>query len=146
LDIQTTFSKEKTTTQVKARINTGEGVYLKGLKNKAITGYEIHMGNSSLGHNAKSLDTIVDKLGEKVCYTEGSINNAGNVIGTYIHGIFDDIEFTRTLLNNIRELKGLQSLDCNIKSYKDYKNKEYDRLADFLREHLDIKKIYEIMK
>lgn len=146
LDIQTTFSKEKTTTQVKARINTGEGVYLKGLRNKAITGYEIHMGNSSLGQNAKSLDTIVDKLGEKVCYTEGSVNNAGNVIGTYIHGIFDDIEFTRTLLNNIRELKGLQSLDSNIKSYKDYKNKEYDRLADFLREHLDIKKIYEIMK
>ena len=35
---------------------------------------------------------------------------------------------------------------CKVKSFKEFKDKEYDRLADFLREHLDIEKIYQIMQ
>ena len=38
------------------------------------------------------------------------INKNGNVVGTYIHGIFDEIDFTRELLNSIREEKGLEKL------------------------------------
>ena len=62
------------------------------------------------------------------------------------HGIFDDIDFTRTILNNIREMKGLERIESKVKSFKEFKDKEYDRLADFLREHLDIDKIYQIMQ
>ncbi|WP_024621208.1 cobyric acid synthase [Metaclostridioides mangenotii] len=146
LDIETIFNKDKTTTQVQAEINIDTGVYLKGLKNQSISGYEIHMGTSVLGSGSKSFDIIVNKLGKEVCYAEGSVNDKGNVVGTYIHGVFDDIDFTRALLNNIRELKGLEKLESNIKSYRDYKNREYDKLAEFLREHLNIEKIYEIMR
>ena len=69
----------------------------------------------------------------------------GNVVGTYIHGIFDEIDFTRELLNSIREEKGLEKLQSNVTSFDEFKQNEYDKLADLLRENLDIQKIYEIM-
>ena len=64
---------------------------------------------------------------------------------TYIHGIFDEIDFTRELLNSIREEKGLEKLQSNVTSFDEFKQNEYDKLADLLRENLDIQKIYEIM-
>ncbi|MGL5330773.1 MAG: cobyric acid synthase, partial [Peptostreptococcaceae bacterium] len=86
------------------------------------------------------------KLDEEVNYIEGSVNKEGNVVGSYIHGIFDEIDFTRTLLNNVRELKGLEKIESKVTSFYEFKQREYDKLADLLREHLDIKKIYEIME
>ncbi|MEG0844108.1 MAG: cobyric acid synthase [Romboutsia sp.] len=145
LDIQTTFEKEKTTTQVEAIINGGLCGYINDLEGKKLTGYEIHMGITERSGDVTSLDIINTKLQKEVNYTEGSVNKECNVVGTYIHGIFDEIDFTRALLNNIRKLKGLDEVESNVASFKEFKDKEYDKLAELLREHLDIEKIYEIM-
>lgn len=143
LDIETTFEKEKVTTQVEAIINNNLKGYLKSLGNKKVKGYEIHMGISEGISNP--LNTIVKKLDKEVSYIEGSVNEVGNVVGTYLHGIFDDIDFTRGLLNSIRENKGLDSLESSINSFEEFKDKEYDKLAYILRECLDMDKIYEII-
>ena len=145
LDVDTTFELEKTTTQVKAVMEENLHGYLKNLSNKEVSGYEIHMGVTNRKENSDNLVTVIEKLGEKVNYPLGSVNKECNVFGTYLHGIFDDIDFTRTLLNNIREMKNLEPIESKVKSFDEFKNKEYDKLADFLREHLDINKIYEIM-
>ncbi|RDY25798.1 cobyric acid synthase [Romboutsia weinsteinii] len=145
LDTETIFENEKTTTQVEATICCGLSGYLNNLEGKKVKGYEIHMGITNRGNEISSLDTINKKLNEDVDYTEGSVNNQCNVVGTYIHGIFDDIDFTRTILNNIREMKGLEKLESKVISFDEFKDKEYDKLANFLREHLDLEKIYEIM-
>lgn len=145
LDTETIFEREKTTTQVEATICEGLNGYLKNLGGKKVSGYEIHMGVTNRSNEINDLDNIYKKLGEVVNYTEGSVNLEGNVFGTYLHGIFDEIDFTRSLLNNIREMKNLDRIESKVSSYKEFKEKEYDKLADFLREHLDIDKIYEIM-
>ena len=145
LDTETIFEKEKTTTQVEASICEGLNGYLKNLGGKKVSGYEIHMGVTNRSNEISDLDNIYKKLGEVINYTEGSVNSEGNVFGTYLHGIFDEIDFTRSLLNNIREMKNLDRIESKVSSYKEFKEKEYDKLADFLREHLDIDKIYEIM-
>ena len=145
LDTETIFEREKTTTQVEATICEGLNGYLKNLGGKKVSGYEIHMGVTNRSNEINDLDNIYKKLGEVVNYTEGSVNSEGNVFGTYLHGIFDEIDFTRSLLNNIREMKNLEKIESKVSSYKEFKEKEYDKLADFLREHLDIDKIYEIM-
>ncbi|MFR8871694.1 cobyric acid synthase [Paraclostridium sordellii] len=143
LDIETTFNKEKVTTQVEARINENLGGYLKNLANMNIKGYEIHMGTTT--GITKGLNTIVRKLDDEVNYLEGCVNDHGNIIGTYIHGIFDDADFTRALINSLRENKGLDKVENTISSFDDFKNNEYDKLANILRESLDIEKIYEII-
>ncbi|HSQ33768.1 MAG TPA: cobyric acid synthase CobQ, partial [Peptostreptococcaceae bacterium] len=62
-----------------------------------------------------------------------------------IHGIFDNISFTRALLNNIRDKKGLERVESNVSSFKEFKDIEYDKLANIVRAHTDIDKIYEII-
>ena len=145
LDAETTFELEKTTTQVKARVDENLTGYLKNLSNKEVSGYEIHMGVTERKEDSNNFVTVTEKLGEKVNYQVGSVNKKCNVLGTYLHGIFDNIDFTRTLLNNIREMKNLEPIESKVESFGEFKNQEYDKLADFLREHLDMEKIYEIM-
>ena len=145
LDVETTFELEKTTTQVKAILDENFHGYLENLSGKEVSGYEIHMGITKRNENSNNFVTVKQKLEQKVNYQVGSVNKECNVFGTYIHGIFDDIDFTRTILNNIRKMKNLEPIESNVKSFKEFKNQQYDKLADYLREHLDMEKIYEIM-
>ena len=146
LDVETTFEMEKTTTQVKAILDENFNGYLENLSGKEVSGYEIHMGITKRNENSNNFVTVTEKLGQKVNYQVGSVNKECNVFGTYLHGIFDDIDFTRTILNNIRKMKNLEPIESNVKSFKEFKNQQYDKLADYLREHLDMEKIYEIME
>lgn len=143
LDIETKFEKNKTTTQVEGTINSNLNGYLNTLEKLSVKGYEIHMGETVVKGNP--LLTINKKLEEKVSYKEGCVNEDGNVVGTYIHGIFDDIKFSRELINHIRKSKGLEENKSYINSFEEFKNNEYDKLANILRECLDIEKIYEII-
>lgn len=145
LDMETTFDIEKVTTQARAVITCETGSFLKGLKGQVLEGYEIHMGVSAFGEGAVPLTQIVEKLGDKAYMTDGIINIEGNVLGTYLHGVFDNTGFTRGLLNNIRTLKGLDPLMEIPPSFKEHKEKEYKKLAAAVRSSLDMAFIYEML-
>ena len=136
LDIGTVFNEEKTTTRIEA-----ETIGLKG--NMKVYGYEIHMGICEYGNKAKKLFEIVDKNGEKANYPDGTVNEKGNIMGTYIHGIFDGTEFREYILNNIRSQKGLPLRRSDI--YESLRDKELNKLADIVRDSIDMKRIYKIV-
>lgn len=69
----------------------------------------------------------------------------GNVYGTYVHGIFDKEEVTTTMIRAIAKHKGIDPDEMEGVDLKAFKETQYDLLADSLRKHLDMKKIYEIM-
>lgn len=148
LDIETVMKSDKTTTQYKNTVKDVSGI-LTGTEGMEIKGYEIHQGysypvNEKNEENNNSENILKNDTG---CLfgdenLKGTVKD--NVAGTYIHGIFDNSEFTSHFLNEVRKLKGLDRIDENF-SYSDYKNREYDKLAEVLRENLDIRKIYEIM-
>lgn len=144
LDLETIFEDEKITSQVSGKIDfeSNSGIF-NGIKDIDISGYEIHCGRSI---NETGAINILEKLGEKSNYKEGSINIKGNVFGTYIHGIFDSMNFTKELLDNIREIKGLENINRQYSSYEDFKENEYQKLANHVRTHVDINKIYKIME
>lgn len=146
LDIETVFETEKMTTQISGSIENMESTPLAELSGKKINGYEIHMGVSTRLDKCKAFLKIEDRLGEKVDVLDGAINENGNVFGTYIHGIFDDIDFTRTYLNLIRTEKGFDKLESEIKSLEEFKDNEYNKLADLIRKHIDMEKVYEVLK
>ncbi len=143
LDMHTVFEKEKVTTQVEACIIDDKFPFIQGLAAETIEGYEIHMGVSSPGPGVLPLIAVHSRLGQKIVVTDGVINPAGTVFGTYIHGIFDNTAFTRKLLNNVRQKKGLLPLEEIPPALKELKEREYDRLAACVREHLDMAWIYE---
>ena len=82
-------------------------------------GYEIHQGNS-------------DQL---ICQAE-------HCIGTYIHGFFDNPVVVEFVLNaaGIQHKAAHPSL-----SIEDFKEQQYDELADFVRKHIDINRLYTIL-
>ena len=148
LDIETVMKSDKTTTQYKNTVKNVSGI-LTGTEGMEIKGYEIHQGysypvNEKNEENNNSENILKNDTG--CLFGEEKLKGAvkDNIAGTYIHGIFDNSEFTSHFLNEVRKLKGLDRIDENF-SYSDYKNREYDKLAEVLRENIDIKKIYEIM-
>lgn len=133
LDTVTTMEKIKYTHQVEKTLSKIDSPLLKNCNGLTIKGYEIHQGVTSGNEiNLTAEDNLIFIAKE-------------NSFGTYIHGIFDNSEFTRNFLNNIREKKGLLPIKDYF-SFSDFKEKEYNKLADHLRKNLDIQEIYKILK
>ena len=131
LDLETIMENEKTLVQYKGKLVIDNGI-LKALNNFEIKGYEIHQGITK--GNEKNLTTD-----DRTIFV-----NRDNIIATYLHGIFDNKDFTDTLLNEIRRRKGLEEVNNNI-SYEEYKVKEFDKLEKLVRENVDIDEIYKII-
>ncbi|WHH58538.1 cobyric acid synthase [Petroclostridium sp. X23] len=146
LNLTTTFESKKVTTRVKAKVYAYGSLYLQGLDEYDIEGYEIHMGISKQREGCRPLTEIVQRLDKCVTVADGFCNDEGNVFGTYIHGIFDNTKFLRGLLNNVREKKGLGDIKDEQVSFKEFKEREYDKIAQMVREHLDMHAIYKIVK
>jgi adenosylcobyric acid synthase len=146
LDIETRFESKKEMAQVRGRLHKDLPGYLKDVGGKEVAGYEIHMGTTILGRDAAVLLTIEERLGEKAGYIEGCTNKEGNVVGVYLHGLFDSVDFMRSLLNTLRKKKGLEEVHTDLTSLEAFKNNEYDKLAKIVRENVDIETIYKWIK
>lgn len=144
LNIKTVFREKKTTTQVDAIIKDGSGI-MEGLKGTRVRGYEIHMGVTEFMKNCIPYLFIDNSLGNRIDKIDGVGNEDCSVFGTYIHGIFDSMEFTTGLINNIRKKKGLEEASEAYMDFKEFKESQYDKLAEVLRSNLDMDKVYEIM-
>ena len=128
LPIHTTMTHEKTTRQVTFQFEGYE-----------CHGYEIHQGISD---------------------TDETILQADHCIGTYIHGFLDNAPVIEYILRAegqevrgnceegaIGELcdggEGMVSAAVN---YSDFKEQQYDKLADHVRRYVDVPRLYQILQ
>lgn len=123
LDIETVFENEKTRTQVEGSFTGLTGMFkeLNGIKYR---GYEIHMGQS--GTNAAVLQN-------------------GNVYGSYIHGLFDEADIAMTIVAALYKKRGLVIDENATFDPHNYREAQYDKLADSVRSALNMKLIYSIL-
>lgn len=138
LPTDTVFLGEKTRTQVTGRFLRGEGIFA-GMQGVPFEGYEIHMG-------------ITTCAGEPLVRLQGQKGNekpdgccAGSVWGSYVHGIFDKAECAAALVNCLLQHKGLSPTAAAV-DWETYKRQQYDKLAEGIRQSLDMKRIYEILE
>ncbi len=127
LPVTTTMSGEKVTRQVAFTMPTGhEG-----------TGYEIHMGETRLFGDAESRPLVALHDGRKDGYV---VDN--KCMGTYVHGILDNAAFVDFLLQPFGDklCEGGKSFD-----YAAFKETQYDKLADHVRQHVDMARVYQIL-
>lgn len=75
---------------------------------------------------------------------DGAVSPDGHLVMTKLHGLFDHPAWRRAYLNWVRAGKGLAPIQELAPSYRDYKEGEYDKLADLVRENLDMEAIYRI--
>ncbi|HOV78677.1 MAG TPA: cobyric acid synthase [Bacillota bacterium] len=145
LDVTTIFAADKVTTQVEAEV-AGAGLFLSGFPSQRIKGYEIHMGRTELHSGAKPAFTILVRSGKKVFFPDGAVSMDGLVFGTYIHGIFDNDEFRRHIVNTLRKKKGLETLKSTSSiTTSEQRHRDFEKLAAIVRGSLDMARIYEIM-
>lgn len=144
LGMETVFASEKLTSQVVAQC---QDLHFMGQSISAdnLQGYEIHMGHTAFTREAdKHPFTVCQRRGKACASQEGTANAAGNVFGTYIHGVFDNDVFRRSVLNAIRHSKGLEAL-ANTRNVMAEKQQAYEHLADVVENALDMEKLYQIM-
>ncbi|MDO4522189.1 MAG: cobyric acid synthase [Eubacteriales bacterium] len=149
LPMETVFENEKTRTRVSGQFAAVEGE-LQELSGIPLEGYEIHMGVTTLKDGARSLTGIRNHAGadrenaEAVQKRDGAYRD--NVYGTYVHGVFDREEVTKAIVTALGRRKGLDVSEITSVDFAKFKETQYDLLAQGLREHLDMKKIYEILE
>lgn len=137
LPLKTVFKEQKTRTRVTGKTKTIQGFFAK-LSDKNFVGYEIHMGDTTISGDCFSTLDTGDTHNQDGCVK-------GNVLGSYVHGIFDEGDFAENLISLLLENKGYTLEQANSINYGDYKEEQYDKLAEILRSSLDMKKIYSIL-
>ena len=142
LDVTTHFASVKTTTRVVGRTLPG-GISAEMAYD--IAGYEIHMGETQRGPHVRPFTRLEVCNAQSYDSLDGATDESGNVLGTYLHGIFDNGEFTRALIDNLRVRQGLAAWSGERFDYQQYKQQQFDILASAMRENIDIARIYQIM-
>ncbi|MEL4305214.1 cobyric acid synthase [Methanococcoides sp. LMO-2] len=126
LDIETVFDAyEKRTVQVMKTVKKC-GPIFDNIAGEDVKGYEIHMGMSSSKR--------------PVFGDDGCADDSGLVIGTYLHGLFENQNVRHALVKYLAEKKGIEFEDEYIPEQD-----PYDELADVIRERLDMSRIYEML-
>ena len=124
LEMDTVFRGEKVQTQVKGTFEGVSGL-LEGLNGLEYEGYEIHMGRSE--------EKLPPLMGD------------GTVYGSYIHGIFDAPGITDTILKAVCTGKGIDYDSLGTFDVREYKERQYDLLADAVRSGMDMDYVYRVL-
>lgn len=140
LDIETVFRPSKTRTRVTGCISEQipvDGCFA-GLAGKPFEGYEIHMGESRV--SGRSFAVLEN--GKCAVETDGCC--AGNIYGTYIHGLFDRYEISGEIVRTLYVRKNRTFTGSGI-NRSIYREQQLDRLAEAVRASLDMDLIYRIL-
>ena len=68
------------------------------------------------------------------------------VIGSYVHGLFDNGALWRALRDQVRARRGLDAQDGETLTMDEYREREFDRIAAIVRASVDMERIYRIAR
>lgn len=166
LPLSTTFFPGKTTRRVQGITTEHAAIWLETSDGVVpITGYEIHAGETkkiacptvgnSVSHEQEHLRyredqllhlfKLVDKDASGEYRYEGVVTSDGRICGTYIHGLFHNDIWRRSWLNRLRITRGLAPFPPTLHS-ESRKEAAFNRLAEHVRNHIDMDTIYRIIK
>jgi adenosylcobyric acid synthase len=119
LDFETTLETQKQLKKVSGILT---------LENAGVSGYEIHAG-ASVGPALNSPFASIDG------HADGAISEDGQIIGSYLHGLFDEAA-SRGALLRWAGLRQVEEMD-----YLQLREDAIDQLADELERTLDLERI-----
>ena len=125
LPITTTLEGEKITKQVNFKLQNGHTDCI---------GYEIHNGRTEFLSEVPTLNLLEDGT------SDGA--RVENCFGTYLHGILDNAEFVDQLIQPYLKEKSEQPPF----DYFKFKEEQFNKLADHVRENVNMELVYEMIK
>jgi len=124
LQLQTTLLPAKQLRRVTGRL---------ALENAAVSGYEIHMGHTT----GKALARPAVHLSAT---TDGAVSEDGQILGTYLHGLFEDPAARDSLLR-------WAGLDVRpVPNYRTLREDGLDQLANTIETHLDLRPMWQMLE
>lgn len=167
LPLVTRLEKNKVRCQTEGRLPRLKGIF-SPLSDMEYRGYEIHMGHTSPADgevfspavSGRRVSGLTAADGEAFGRVAAGAAREGrqrqlspvicgenqNVYGTYIHGIFDRGAIGAAVINILAEKKGIRLDSGDMEDYHSFKEKQYDKLAQTLRQHLNMEEIYGMLR
>jgi adenosylcobyric acid synthase len=139
LPVVTTFAPDKTTVRVRARVGEASGPFARAAGHE-VAAYEIHAGRTSAGPWAPF--TIVARGADRVRDPDGAVSAGGNVIGTYLHGLFANAPLRHAFLEFLANRRGLAADPRWGTSAGD----RYERLADAVARAVDVSAVAKLVR
>jgi adenosylcobyric acid synthase len=139
LNIETIFEKTKITARVEAEVKASAFNLQPSM---LLRGYEIHMGKSEGDIGLFKINRL-NHSNSSNYLLDGSMN--GNCWGTYLHGIFENDEFRRAIINSARKKKGLLPLGLILR-YSEVKDRAIDSIASIVKDKLDMGFIWRLIR
>jgi len=131
LDVSTVFAADKVTRQRR-------GLVL----GQRLCGYEIHHGLVRRGPGARPWARLDDGYGTE---DEGATDDDGQVVGTTLHGLFDNDGFRMAFLADVARRRGRAFVPVE-RSFAVAREDQIDRLADMVEANLDLAAIESLLK
>jgi adenosylcobyric acid synthase len=140
LPVTSVFLPVKSTHQVHARVLLHRGIIARA-KGAVIRGYEIHMGQTNCAYANRPF--LIEQRSTQPCSdSDGALSADGNILGTYIHGLFHNDDLRRAILSELAARKGkplpprpsVFSVDA-----------QYDQLAGHVRKNLNMDLIFRLL-
>jgi adenosylcobyric acid synthase len=150
LPVFTQFAASKTTAQVRARAAAPTFLTEGAAADCELRAFEIHMGHlhprQPRAHTTPAHGTAVDpspyvptfairgRNGAAADERDGAVNADGTVVGTLLHGLFENAPVMTSLLDHLRQRRGLPARGASAIWSRE---SAYERLADAARQYLD---------
>jgi len=137
LPIRTRLAKDKVLRQRHGTLSLNGG-------KASVSGYEIHCGQSVLIPGKNEYASLLSLDGETSADRDGVVSPDGQILGTYLHGIFDHPDAQRSILEwvdaSVRLPEGLSSVDkdSGVVDLADLREQQINRLADMMEAHMDL--------
>ena len=136
-DFDTKLSQQKALKQVSGQIVAPQVIEHVNNQKVPIKGYEIHCGKSyGKALNQPFIEYLVD---DNQQITDGFISPDKQIIGTYLHGLFDGSKATQAILNWVKPHANIAALDLN-----QHREQQLECLADICEQHLNMEQILQI--
>ena len=148
LPLRTRFGASKVTAQVRAQVRAPSFLTAGLAPGAELAGYEIHMGVVEPTTAAPSPLTITHRNGAPIgapCgVADGAIGVGGAVVGTMLHGLFENDALRTGLLAALRHRRGLAE-PPPAEGAAAGRRRAYDRLADAVADHLDLDLLWRLV-
>jgi adenosylcobyric acid synthase len=141
LPVVTRLEREKTTVRVRGRVAADAGPFGSAAGSE-IAAYEIHVGRTDV-RTARQPFQIGARRGREVDEREGALNDGGNVVGTYLHGLFANDTLRGALLRDVAARAGVPA-DPRWGAVSSAAAR-YDRLADAVGAACDLGSIGKLV-
>jgi adenosylcobyric acid synthase len=142
LPLCTRFEPGKITAPVRARVGA-PSFLTRRAQGSEVDGYEIHMGRVEATRACGAAFELRSRSGAAVHVSDGAVSSDGHVVGTTLHGLFENAELRAGMLAELRERRGITAPAAAAPIPG--KQAEYDRLEAAVSSHIDRALLWKII-